>query len=205
MERLRLWASLTKPRHRFAIMDVVEMKARNWTPTSPAKSSNLHRLEEIRAKFESEQELFAKNQTYLDSLSDMDSLESSESSLPSFKDMFSFDYAKHVFDEYAVRNDAAHAFKDIEGLKSIDIKEFVRDLISISFYKDARSRQSIGELFYKCLKGSLLNHEHFGNGLKLFFHSLCEREEDAENDLQTNVSTQIGQFLSKLFQIDYIM
>jgi hypothetical protein len=187
-------------------MDIIEMKNSNtWTLTvrNQHQIPTPQRLEDIRVEYELEQECLIKNQTLLDSLSDFDS--DSEAALPSIKEMLSFDYAKHVFDEYTAKRDHKHAMKDIASLKSIDIKEFVRDLISIGFYKDSKARSSIGLLIYKCLKSELLNREHFGNGLRLFFNSLKDREEDNDNDDSVNyVPAQVAEILDPLFQIDYI-
>lgn len=204
VRRLKILGGAVKPRLRFAIMEVIEMRNnQDWrlhrTVKNPAPTPQ--RLEDIRVEFELEQECLIKSQTLLDSLSDFDS----DSELPTIKEMLSFDYAKHVFDEYSEKNDHVHALKDIANLKSIDIKEFVRDLISIGFYKDSKARSSIGFLLYKCLKSELLNREHFGNGLRLFFNSMKDREEDSDNDDSINyVPAQIAELLDPLFQVDYI-
>lgn len=179
------------------------MKSRDWAPQQPQHSSALHRLEKVRAEFESEQDNLIKSLTLHDSLSDLDT-DSESSSLISVKEMLSFDYAKHVYDVYTTRNDHIHALKDIESVKSIDLKEFVRDLISIGFYKDVRARKSVGTLVYKSLKENLISIENFANGLKLFFSSLKQKEDDRDNDSLINVPAQIGEILSELFQIDYI-
>lgn len=228
MKRLEALSVSLRPRLRFLVMELGDLKNREWTNRfEESISASPHRLEEIRAEFESEQERLVKSQTLIDSVAADDCLfDSSEfmlttpsrRTLPSIKEMLSFDYAKHVFDEYTKKNfsldnnnynTVEHALRDIENLRAVDIREFVRDLISIGVYRDARSRRSTGELIYTCLRDELLDRDHFVNGLRLFWRSLSEREEDADNNdtedaAHTSVAAQIAQFLSQLIQPEYI-
>lgn len=225
MKRLEALCVSLRPRLRVFVLELVDLKNRNWTNRfKESISSSPHRLEEIRADFESEQERLVKSQTLIDSVAADDCFFDSNEfklttlsrrTLPTIKELLSFDYAKHVFDEYTKKNfsldnsTVEHALRDIENLRAVDIREFVRDLISIGVYRDARSRKSTGELIYTCLRDELLDREHFANGLRLFWRSLSEREEDADNNdiedaAHTSVAAQIAQFLSQLIQPEYI-
>lgn len=167
-------------RIRYMIMNLIDLKERDWKVRRNLNVKNPRRLDEIREEYKREQEKIVERlNLYTFESSTIDP--SSTTRKCHCMEELSFNYAKHVFEECIEDRNFQHALADIEKLRQIENCEFIKDLLVIALNKDSNSRHLIGNLFYESLKQAKLNVTCFKNGLKKFLELADDIKVDMPN------------------------